>query len=101
MTDCQTCDDRRINGRSGTGPIHCGTCHQTWTGNEAQHCVRCHHTFSAISTADSHRYRRLPDNRNEDRCIEPALTEGWREIRPGVWTDSAEWSGPAGSQHGR
>jgi hypothetical protein len=93
MNECATCADRHANGRPGNGPIHCRTCHGTWTGNEAQHCVRCHHTFSSITAADSHRYRRLPDRRIEDRCIEPALTEGWREMRPGVWTDAAVWAG--------
>lgn len=93
MSECATCIDRRENGRPSGGPIHCSRCHATWTGNEAQHCVRCHHTFSSITGADRHRYRRLVGNRTEDRCIDPATTEGWREMRPGVWTDAALWTG--------
>lgn len=90
---CATCDWRLVNGRASTDPIHCRTCHATWTGNEAQHCTRCHHTFVGIGAAEAHRYRRLSDGRNEDRCIDPAVTDGWREKRPGVWTNSDRWVG--------
>lgn len=89
--DCNTCEHLRTHGRQNGGAIHCRECHQTWTGNDAQHCKRCHRTFSAISAADAHRYRRLPDGTTEDRCVDPAVTDGWREKRPGVWTDAAEW----------
>lgn len=93
--DCDTCQHRLTHGRADRDPIHCRTCHSTWTGNEAQHCVRCHHTFSAVSSADAHRYRRLTGGTFEDRCIDPAITDGWREKRPGVWTNADTWAGVA------
>jgi hypothetical protein len=93
-TECQTCTDRKANGRPSGAPIHCRHCHATWTGNEAQHCVRCHHTFSSSSGADTHRYRRLVAGGTEDRCIDPAV-ERWRQMRPGVWTNAEAWAGPS------
>lgn len=89
--DCDACTDRLTRGRKGTDPIHCRTCHQTWTGNEAQHCVICHMTFNGIVPADHHRNHRVKDAAGKaryiQRCIDPSVTDGWREVRPGVWTD--------------
>jgi len=86
--DCETCVRRLTSGRSHlTDPVHCRRCHLTWTGNEAQHCVVCHRTFATITAADAHR-------RGVEH-IDPAVTEGWREKRPGVWTNSAAWAGMA------
>lgn len=93
--DCDTCTTLIAQGRTESGPVHCRRCHSTWTGNEAQHCTRCHTTFSSISAADSHRYRKLPDGVSEDRCVAPDPADGWREKRPGVWTNAAEWVGLA------
>lgn len=92
MIACDTCADRRLNGRKDGAPIHCGDCHQTWTGNEAQHCTKCHRTFSTIAVADAHRFYKV-DGVVVDRCIDPSVTEGWREKRPGVWTNSEQWAG--------
>lgn len=92
---CDLCAERQAKGRPDRDPrIHCRRCHATWTGVEAQHCVKCHHTFVGITAADEHRYRRLPGNLTEDRCIDPATADGWREKRPGVWTNAREWAGP-------
>lgn len=76
---CASCDRVQRYGRSGNGPIHCIRCHLTWSGTEAQHCPTCHHTFASIFAADHHR------TRNGD-CTDPAITAGWHEKRPNVWT---------------
>src|SRR4051794_37479940 len=90
---CPDCARLRKRGRNDRDPIHCRSCHRTWSGVEAQHCVRCHMTFSSITAADHHRYRRLPNGATDDCCIDPPATEGWRELRRGVWTDSERWDG--------
>lgn len=87
-TFCRLCARLATQGRGNVDRIHCRKCHGTWTGVEAQHCVRCHHTFANITAADSHRYYR-EDKTYVDRCVDPAITPGWRERRPGVWTDAA------------
>lgn len=85
---CETCDDRLVHGRKDGSPIHCRTCHLTWTGNEAQHCVVCHRTFNGLAPADKHRYHRMSDKRVMDRCDNPEITPGWRQVRPNVWSDA-------------
>jgi hypothetical protein len=75
-TDCPTCKDRKLHGGDGIHN-HCNRCHGDWSGREAQHCVRCHWTFPGIIVADRH-----PCGRDL------ATVAGWREIRPGVWTDA-------------
>jgi hypothetical protein len=83
MDDCPECINLLLRGRSKTtDPVHCGKCHKTWTGNEAQHCVTCHFTFTTIAAADAHRYPDWSDH------VDPSITEGWREIRPGVYTNA-------------
>ena len=91
--NCTDCARLAATGRREVDPVHCQKCHATWTGNEAQHCTKCHRTFSGVSSSDHHRWRKLPDGTTEDRCIDPAVTDGWREKRPGVWTDGATWAG--------
>jgi hypothetical protein len=44
--------------------------------------VVCHFTFVGITAADAHR------RPTQDHHIDPSTTEGWREVRPNVWTNS-------------
>lgn len=83
--DCPECEALRKYGRADIkDPVHCIYCHLTWTGNEAQHCAVCHYTFSSITAADAHR---VGDGWLVEH-LDPSKTEGWRELRPNVWTNS-------------
>ena len=78
-TSCTICDHQRAYGRGDRDPIHCRDCHRSWSGVEAQHALCCHLTFTTADAADDHR--------RADHC-DPAATPGWRERRPGVWTNA-------------
>lgn len=95
---CEICAHLRAYGKTNTpGEIHCRHCHGSWSGVEAQHCVTCHRTFVNIRAADAHRGL-VTDGRRKYRdgpCIAVEGVDGWREKRPGVWTNSREWTPPA------
>ena len=83
--NCTRCTDRKQHGWQTGTPFHCHTCHSDWTGQNAQHCTGCHRTFSSISAADSHRWKR-PKGEPNGVCLDPVTTDGWHEKRPNVWT---------------
>ena len=81
---CEACEHRRQFGRGDQEPIHCSDCHQSWGGVEAQHCVNCHVTFTNVLAAEAHEQWL----RDEGWICHPVVgAEGWRERRPGVWTN--------------
>ena len=84
VTSCRSCEELRSRGRSERDPVHCITCHRSWTGNEAQHCTACHRTFASISSADRHRWKR-PKGEPNGECVDVESDPAWHEKRPGVW----------------